>query len=1563
MQALPQLFGLQSLESTIDYSPLLVVPETLLTDAIALMATQRKSILIGSTSRVVGCFTEQDMLQVVASREDWRTAKISEVMQTSLITLNLSQFQDLASVLSSLQQSQLDLLPIVDNQGQILGTITYKSICQALAQATEKQPKQVLQALPESEERFRVLANTAPVLIWMSDTDSLCTFINHYWLDFTGRTLEQELGNGWLEGVHPEDAQSLLNIYLSAFKSRQSFSMEYRLKRADGQYRWLLSTGVPRFTNGNFEGYIGSCVDISEHKLAFDIFQENATRLTLALEATKTIYWERNLDNDRMLFLSMIREPGNTQETAYSQVLKLIHPDDREKFVQANELAIASIGSFEVEHQMLVEGRALEYKLLLSRAIVLTDTTGKPARLIGVSVDITYREQAEAALRESERRFRAIFNGTFQLTALLSPQGIVLEANQALLDFGKLAAQDILGRPYWETRLWTISQVTQNQLKAATALAAVGEFVRYEVDVLSADETVRTLDFSLQPQTDETGLVVLLIAEGRDITELKQAQAALQQMNQELEKRVAERTIVLKQTNRQLLSEIVEREIVEEQLRQSQQMLQLIMDSIPQSIFWKDRNSVFLGCNRNFAKTAGFDHPEDIVGKRDDDFPWKQEETDFYRECDARVMQTNKPAYHIIEPLLKADGKQAWLETNKVPLHDVKGNVVGILGTFEDITERKQAQEALEKSEERFRFLAESIPQQVWIAQANGSIEYANQRTLDFLACTKEQTLDWEWQQFAHPDDLPNYLVCWQRSLTTGKPLEIELRWLRGTDKTYRWHLVRALPLRDRQGKILSWFGTNTDIDDRVSVEVALRETQQQLQAFLDNSPAVMYVLDTQGKLLLINRQYEKLFHTSHDQIIGKSIEDVWPHNTAYGFASQNRQVIADGIPIEAEEVVLHEDGVHTYLSIQFPLKDANGIPYAVGGISTDITYRKLVEESLLRFRKAIESTSDAIGMADITGETIYVNPAFIELFGYTLEELQRAGGAAVIFQHQTECKKLLANIQRGESWRGEVIMQTCFGRNVQIYLRTDAIKDHSGKIVGTVSIYTDITQRKQAEAGLRLRDRAIAASSNGIIIADITMPDAPITYVNPAFERMSGYCAAEAIGQNFRLLQNTDINQPELEELSAAIQAGKDCTVILPNYRKDGSLFWNELNISPVYDTDGYLTHYIGIQTDITARKQAETALLVSQQRLQYLLSSSPAVIYTCKIDGDYGATFISENVVAMMGYTAREIVEEQSFWASHLHPEDATQVFAELSKVLKQGQYSLEYRFLHQDGTYRWIYDQGKVVWDETGNPMEMVGYLADITVRKQLEQELRVSLEKEKELNELKSRFVSMTSHEFRTPLSTILSSCELLEHYRHKWTPAKELTHLHRIQSAVKRMTDMLNDVLIIGKAEAGKLEYRPKPLDLVEYCWQLVEEVQLNFGNQHMISFTSQYESLQCCMDEKLLGHILSNLLSNAIKYSPIGSNVKFTLAGEDGQAVIEIQDWGIGIPEEDLPRLFESFHRATNVGNILGTGLGLAIVKKCVDIHQGKIAVRSTLEFGTNFTVTLPLTNQYQLLK
>jgi len=523
--------------------------------------------------------------------------------------------------------------------------------------------------------------------------------------------------------------------------------------------------------------------------------------------------------------------------------------------------------------------------------------------------------------------------------------------------------------------------------------------------------------------------------------------------------------------------------------------------------------------------------------------------------------------------------------------------------------------------------------------------------------------------------------------------------------------------------------------------------------------------------------------------------------------------------------------------------------------------------------------------------------------------------------------------------------------------LRADAIKDSYGNIIELICTHTDITERKRAEERLQLLDRAIAASSNGIVICDSTMPDFPVLFVNPAFEKMTGYSAWEVIGRSCRFIHGLDTEQSELDVLKEAMKQASSCTVVLQNYRKDGSLFWNELSISPIFDAEGLFTHYIWVQTDISERKQAEIDLRILQARLHHLLFSSPGVIYSWKASEDFSPTFMSYNVSPMLGYDVREFTQDAGFWLNHVHPEDKDYIVAKREEVYKKGQNNVEYRFLHQDGSYRWVYDQAKLVRDDVNNPLEVVGYWVDITERKQLEEELRQALTKEKELSELKSRFVSMTSHEFRTPLSTILSSSELLEHYRHNWTDEKQLSHLQRIQTAVKHMTEMLNDVLAIGKAEAGKLEYQPITLNLVEYCWRMVEQVQLNLNAEGALAFSCELESMQCCMDENLLDHIISNLLTNAIKYSTSGSIAKFSLAFHHPIAVFEIQDTGIGIPPEDIPHLFEAFHRATNVGNISGTGLGLAIVKKCIDLHLGEIVVKSELGVGTTFTVSLPMEN------
>lgn len=262
--------------------------------------------------------------------------------------------------------------------------------------------------------------------------------------------------------------------------------------------------------------------------------------------------------------------------------------------------------------------------------------------------------------------------------------------------------------------------------------------------------------------------------------------------------------------------------------------------------------------------------------------------------------------------------------------------------------------------------------------------------------------------------------------------------------------------------------------------------------------------------------------------------------------------------------------------------------------------------------------------------------------------------------------------------------------------------------------------------------------------------------------------------------------------------------------------------------------------------------------------------------------------------------------------------------------------------------------------GSNLPVVIYIGrNITARKRVEQEINAALAQEKELNDLKSRFIAMTSHEFKNPLSSILMSVELLEEFSLTWNPEKRLRHLQRIRQCTTQMNNLLEDILVIGKADTGKLEFHPQPLHLQQFCQDLVEELQFLAGQSHEIALKLDPDlAAQYDLDEKLLRHTFVNLLSNAVKYSPESSRVDFRV-GEVGQALVfEVQDYGIGVPEEDQPRLFESFHRSRNVREISGTGLGLAIVKRAVELQGGEIRFISRLNVGTTFTVQLPVGGQ-----
>jgi PAS domain S-box-containing protein len=245
-------------------------------------------------------------------------------------------------------------------------------------------------------------------------------------------------------------------------------------------------------------------------------------------------------------------------------------------------------------------------------------------------------------------------------------------------------------------------------------------------------------------------------------------------------------------------------------------------------------------------------------------------------------------------------------------------------------------------------------------------------------------------------------------------------------------------------------------------------------------------------------------------------------------------------------------------------------------------------------------------------------------------------------------------------------------------------------------------------------------------------------------------------------------------------------------------------------------------------------------------------------------------------------------------------------------------------------------------------------DISQRKQMEQELRAALEKEKELNELKSRFSSMVSHEFRTPLAVILSSTGLLERYSQRMTEDKKQEHLTQIQTQVQRLVGLLDDVLTLSRAETIDILVTAETLDLNGLCMDIVRDIQQT-TTKHQINFTISGQPQTVSMDVKLIRQAITNLLTNAVKYSPDGGTVTIDLAYEEPNVRIRIQDQGIGIPEADQKRLFERFHRAQNVGNISGTGLGLAIVKRAVEAHGGSIGVESAAGAGTTFTLHIPI--------
>ena len=371
--------------------------------------------------------------------------------------------------------------------------------------------------------------------------------------------------------------------------------------------------------------------------------------------------------------------------------------------------------------------------------------------------------------------------------------------------------------------------------------------------------------------------------------------------------------------------------------------------------------------------------------------------------------------------------------------------------------------------------------------------------------------------------------------------------------------------------------------------------------------------------------------------------------------------------------------------------------------------------------------------------------------------------------------------------------------------------------------------------------------------------------------------------------------------------------------------------------------------QAQVSSEQAMVQALHQSQERYRSVIEHVAEGMVVLQ---DGHVVFVNRRAAEILE-TGKESIQHSGFY-TRLHPEDQA-LMATRQLERRRGLSVAErcqVRAVLSNGALKWLELGDTVVpWD--GGPGLLVFFL-DVTEHHVAEQETTAALNRQRELNDLRSRFVSMTSHEFRTPLATILSSQEILKNY-HDRLPEDQKTELFdMIENGVKRMTRMVERVLLVGTVDAHMLDFRPKLMDPRLLCEELVSEARLQQrGNPCTVTSVYSPDLHEGLFDRQLLRHILGNLLSNAIKYSPNGGSIRLAVGREGDKTFFEVSDQGIGIPRDEVDHLFESFHRASNVGSIQGTGLGLAIVKQSVEAHGGSIRVKSQVDYGTCFTVLL----------
>jgi PAS domain S-box-containing protein len=972
--------------------------------------------------------------------------------------------------------------------------------------------------------------------------------------------------------------------------------------------------------------------------------------------------------------------------------------------------------------------------------------------------------------------------------------------------------------------------------------------------------------------------------------------------------------------------DITERKLAEETLATERNLLRTLIDHLPDSVFIKDSQSRFLAANTATIQDLGATSEAEVIGKTDFDFHPPEMAANFYAD-EQVIIQTGQPMLDKEEMGLRADGSYRWALSTKVPLHDSQGKIIGLVGINRDITERKLAEETLRR---------------------------------------------------AH--------------------VELEKR-----------VEERTAALREANKQL------QEQIAQRERAETALAAERNLLRTLIDSLPDGIYVKDTQSRFLLVNTAMLTGFGTvPPDTLIGKTDFELHPPELAAQYYADEQEVMRSGIPlIEHEELVVNPRTKELcwVLSNKVPLRDHQGEIAGIVGIARDITERKQIEAELrgseARNKAILDAIPDLMFRLNREGTFLDFKGAAEDL----LVPLERIIGSNVSDIMTPDFVEPTLHYIRQTLDTG--IMQV-----YEYQLPSpDNPQDFEARMVVSgvnevLAIVRNVTQRKQTEAAEReqralaeaLRDTAATLTSTldpeTVMVRILENVGRVVPHDAANIMRIEGDVARVAYWRNYppsyQAFLNTfrlPLTTPNLQEM---MRTGAPLVISdTGNYsgwvRTPETILVRSTAGAPIRVRDqviGFLNldsaqpgffapvHAERLQAfaDQAAiaienaelydqlRRHAATLERRVEQRTRELHQAKEYVEAIIQHSGDAILVVQAHGVIQdtnpafnrMFGYEAGEA--HGRLVTGLVEPGEAVKLDLALQSIARPQAFEhVDIVARRRDGSNFHADFTLSAITGHEAEPSGIVLTVHDITRRRQMELALRETLEREKELSELKSRFIASASHDVRTPLAVIVSAVGVLERYNDQLTAQQKNKHFSQIRAAVKQMTQLLGDVLTFAEAEQGRMAFNPSPLDLEALCRDILEEIRLTAGIHHTLVFNIEGHCPIALFDEKLLRQIITNLLTNAVKYSPENSRVEVDLHCTDDHAVLRIRDEGIGIPEKDLLRLFEPFHRAENVGTTPGAGLGLAITHKAVELHRGTIQVDSKVGIGTTFTVTLPI--------